>query len=71
MVHTNIYPIYELLERRTHGGADPADLKLQGLLDLGQQQDILEESRKGSSIDSIAEDTGPPTRGMTHCNEHL
>lgn len=36
-------------------GLDPVDPKLQGLHDTGQQQEILEESQGGSSIDSVAE----------------
>lgn len=36
-------------------GLDPIDPKLQGLHDTGQQQEILEESQGGSSIDSVAE----------------
>lgn len=39
----------------TRKGLDPADPKVQGLLDTGQQQDILEASQGGSSIDSVAE----------------
>jgi hypothetical protein len=39
-------------------GSGPTDLKLQDLHDTGQQQNILEESQWGSSIDSVAETRG-------------
>ena len=38
-----------------HERACPADPKWEDLHDTGQQQDILEESQWGHSIDSVAE----------------
>jgi hypothetical protein len=49
-------------------GISPADTKMQDSHDTRQQQNILEESQRGSSIDRVAE-----TRALnqTHYNEHL
>lgn len=51
-----------------HGGASTVDLKLQDLHDIGQQQDIREESQRGSNINSVTEASGLLTG---HCNIYI
>ena len=51
--------------------ASPADPELQDLHDTGRQQEILEESQWGSSIESVAGSKRPWTRQITHGNEHF
>lgn len=53
--HWNTHP--HLSSVGTREGTSAADSKLQDLEDTGRQQDILRESQRGPSIESVAETT--------------
>ena len=52
-----------------HKGAGPTDPKPQDLRGTGQQQDIWEESQRGSGADNVAEARGlVPDQGVIAMN---